>query len=262
VKECNVPGSSVQFSFTGPDIYWRAVADSDGGKADVYIDNKLEETVDCYYRESLPFQFAFIKSGLDPQQTHTVRIVIRADKNLKSCGTMIRHMAFEYAAESYTASAGFTSVMGKNNWLYQQWGDDKYGNLDFLYAHKEDIRSGKENALYPNCWGRKDICLVGNNYQIPGKMDAARTFIAPHAGKIRIEGNIEIEKDTDADYSVKIVKNDKDTLLAAVVKFAKPTVHDLVVEVRKDDAIIFIVKRNDGKNDNKVIWDPAITFLH
>jgi hypothetical protein len=262
VKECNVPGSSVQFTFTGPDIYWRAVADSDGGKADVYIDGKLEETVDCYYRESLPFQFAFIKTGLDRERTHTVRVVIRADKNPKSGGTVIRHMAFEYAAESYNASAGFTNVMGKNNWLYQQWNEDKYGNLEFLYAHRDDIRSGKENSFYPNCWGRKDICLVGNDYQIPGKMDAARTFIAPHAGKIRIEGNIEIEKDTNTTCSAKIVKNDKETLLSTVVSFAKPTRHDLIVEVQKDDAIVFVVKRNAGKNAEKVIWDPTITFLH
>jgi hypothetical protein len=262
IRECNVPGSSMQFSFKGADIYWRAVADSDGGKADVYVDGKLEETVDCYYREPLPFQFAFIKTGLDPEKTHSVRIVIRADKNPKSRGTMIRNMAFEFASESYSASAGFTNVMGKNNWLYQQRGDNKHANLDFLYAHKEDMRSGKENSFYPNCWGRKEVCLVGNDFQVPGKMDAVRTFVVPHAGMIRVEGNIEIAKDTNTAYAVKIVKNDKDTLLATVVKFAKPITHDFFVRVEREDAIAFVVKRNDGKNDEKVIWDPTITFLH
>jgi hypothetical protein len=259
---CDVPGSSVQFSFTGAEIYWRAVAGNDGGKADVYIDGRLEETVDCYHEEPLPFQFAFIKTGLDPEKMHTVKIVIRADTNPKSRGTMIRNMAFEFAAESYSASAGFTNVMGKNNWFYQQWGDNTLANLDFLYAHKEDMRTGKENSFYPNCWGRKGICLVGNDFQIPGKMDAVRTFVAPHAGMIRIEGNIEIAKDTSAAYTVKIVKNDKDTLLASVVKFAKPVTHDFIVPVEREDAICFIVKRNDGKNGEKVIWDPTITFLH
>jgi hypothetical protein len=261
-RECNVPGSSVQFSFNGADVYWRAVADSDGGKADVYIDSKLEETVDCYFKESLPFQFAFIKTGLNPDEAHTIRIVVKADKNLKSRGTMIRHMAFEYSAESYNASAGFTNVMGKNNWWYQQGGDNAYGNLEFLYAHKEDIREGKENSSYPNCWGKKEICVVGNNFQFPGEMDAVRTFVAPHAGKIRIEGDIEIEKNEHASYAVKIVKNDKDTLLATVVKFAMPIMHDFIVRVQKDDAISFVVIRNDGKSDEKVIWDPTITFLH
>ena len=261
-RECDIPGNSLRFSFKGPDIYWRAVADSDGGKADVYIDGKLQETVDCYYKEPLPFQFAFIKTGLDPEKTHTIRILIKNEKNSQSRGTTVRHMAFEYAAESYSASAGFSSAMGKNNWLYQQGDDRKFANLDFLYAYKSDMKPGSEKLLYPNCWGRKEICLVGNNYQIPGKMDAVRTFISPYAGKIRIEGRIEIEKDTNAASAVKIVKSDNDTLLATVVKFAKPITHDFVVQVQKDDAIVFIVKRKDGNSDEKVIWDPTITFLH
>ncbi len=262
IKECSIPGSSVEFSFKAADVYWRAIADSDGGKADVYIDDRLEETVDCYYKESLPFQFAFIKTGLDPTRLHTVRIVLRADKNARSLGTTIRHMAFEFAAESYGASAGFSNVMGKNNWWYQQGDGKKYANLDFLYTHKEDVRAGKEKALHPNCWGRKEICLVGDNYQIPGEMDAVRTFISPHAGTIRVEGRIEVGKDKNAAYAVSIVKNENDTLLAKIVNFADPIGHDFTVPVKKGEGIAFIVKRNEGKVGDKVTWDPTITFLH
>lgn len=262
IKECSIPGSSVQLSFKGADIYWRGVADSDGGKADVYIDSKLEETVDCYYRESLPHQFAFVKTGLDPEKAHIVRIVIRTDNNSQSRGTIIRHMAFEYAAESYSASAGFSSIMGKNNWFYQQRDDKKGGNVDLHYALKENGRDVKaEKLLYPNYWGGKDTCIVGNNYQMPGRMDAVRTFIVPHSGRIRIEGEAEIEEDKNVGYGVEIVKNEKDTLLARVVTFAKPITHDFVVPVQKDDVIVFIVRRNAGKGDEKVTWDPTITFV-
>ena len=261
-RKCDIPGNSVRFSFTGADIYWRGVADRDGGKADVYIDGKPEGVVDCYYKEPLPFQFAFIKTGLDPEKTHTIRIVIRNEKNPQSLGTTIRHMAFEYTAESYSASAGFSGVMGKNNWLYQQGDDKKFGNLDFLYTYKEDMRAGNERALTPNCWGKKELCLVGNNYQICGTRDAVRTFIVPHAGKIRIEGMIEIEKSETAALQIVIVKNAGDMLLSNVVKFAKPVTVDFVTSVQKDESISFIVKRNEGKNGEKVIWDPTITFLN
>ena len=227
----------------------------------MYIDGTLQGAVDCYYKESLPFQFAFIKTGLDPEKTHTIRILIRNEKHPQSLGTTIRHMAFEYTAECYRASACFSSVMGKNNWWYLQGDGKKFGNLDFLYAHKDDIRSGKENALYPNCWGKKEICLVGNNYQIPGKMDAVRTFIAPHAGKVRVEGMIEIEKDQNSAHVVRIVKNAKDTVLANVVTYAYPIMHDFILAVQKNDSLSFIVGRNEGKNGEKVIWDPTITFL-
>jgi hypothetical protein len=91
-------GQSVQFSFKGSDIYWRAVAGNDAGKADVYIDGVLQKTVDCFFQEcALPYQFAFIKNGLDHNQEHIIKVVVRDDKNPGSTGNNIRHIAFEYA---------------------------------------------------------------------------------------------------------------------------------------------------------------------
>jgi hypothetical protein len=93
-------GQSVQFSFKGSDIYWRAVAKNDAGKADVYIDGVLEKTVDCFFEEcALPYQFAFIRTGLNPKKTHTIKVVVRDDRNPGSSGTMIRHIGFEYAIQ-------------------------------------------------------------------------------------------------------------------------------------------------------------------
>jgi predicted SPOUT superfamily RNA methylase MTH1 len=41
-------GSTIQFSFKGKDIYWRAVKGPDCGKVDVFLDNVLQKTVDCW----------------------------------------------------------------------------------------------------------------------------------------------------------------------------------------------------------------------
>jgi hypothetical protein len=262
IRECSTPGSSIQFSFRGGGIYWRAVADSDGGKADVYVDNALQSTVDCYYRESLPFQFAFIKTGLDPTRRHVIRIVVRAGRNERSKGTMIRHMAFEHSAESYSAAAGFTNVMGKNCWWYQSDDGHKRENLEFLYAYKSDVRAGNERGLFPNCWGGTETCLIGDNYCVAAALDAVRTFVAPHAGTIRIEGVAEIGSEENASRDVRILKNDKDVLSEATVKSAGPFRHDFSISVKKGDAISFVVRKNPGKKGEKVIWDPAITFLN
>jgi hypothetical protein len=89
-------GHTIQFTFEGPDIYWRAVAAKDGGKADVFLDGSLAETVDCFFREcALPYQFAFIRTGLDPKRSHTIQIVVRGEKTPGSDGTVIRHIGFE-----------------------------------------------------------------------------------------------------------------------------------------------------------------------
>jgi hypothetical protein len=95
-KVASEVGHTIQFTFSGSDIYWRAVAAKDGGKADVFIDDKLQQTVDCFFPECpLPYQFAFIKTGLDPEKTHTIKIVVRGDRNPDSVGTVIRHIGFE-----------------------------------------------------------------------------------------------------------------------------------------------------------------------
>jgi hypothetical protein len=89
-------GQTIQFPFQGSAVYWRAVYGPDAGKVDVYVDGTLEKTVDCFFDEcALPYQFAFIKTGLDPKQPHTIKIVVRGDKNAASSGTKIRHIAFE-----------------------------------------------------------------------------------------------------------------------------------------------------------------------
>ena len=91
---------SVEFAFAGADIYWRAAAGPDAGKADVFIDGALEKTVDLYFQEcALPYQFAFIKTGLNPKKPHTIKVVARGDNNSASSGTTIRHIAFEHAVE-------------------------------------------------------------------------------------------------------------------------------------------------------------------
>jgi hypothetical protein len=100
-------GESIRFSFTGSDIYWRAAAGSDAGKADVYIDDVFQETVDCFFPEcALPYQFAFIKTGLDTHQPHTIKVVVRGDRNPASSGIKIRHVAFEHTVAPKTDSGG------------------------------------------------------------------------------------------------------------------------------------------------------------
>ena len=263
--ECGVSGNTVQYSFRGAEIYWRAVADKDCGRADVYIDGKLEGTVDCYYEMTVPFQFAFIKTGLDPQVTHTVQAVIRSDRNPRSSGTVMRHMAFESSAESYWASAGFCGVNGKNNWLYKGWNGNRYIDLpflDFAVETVKDQKSGetKERRTYAGYWGTDTSCIVGGAFQLPGETDAVRAWKAPHVGVVRIEGNIRIDVDSVGTASARIRKNASDVWPSQSVGYGKPASHDLNVEVKDGDVIYFIAGTGKGNKGGKVFWDPVITY--
>jgi hypothetical protein len=174
-------------------------------------------------------------------------------------------MAFEYSAESYRASAGFCGVMGRNNWHYKLWNGKGYVDLrffDFVRTIVHDKQSGgtEEQEKYANYWGDEEYCRVGDNYQISGENGAVRTWVSPHRGSIRIEGNVHIDNDSDEAATATIMHNAQKAWLWHLVKSGKTGLHDLTMEVEKGDAIHFIVERSFGKKGEKVIWDPVITY--
>ena len=80
-KESSGAGSSIEFSFAGADVYWRAVRSPKSGKADVYLDGALRKTVDCFSPRSTSCEvFVYLKTGLDPNKTHTIKIVDQGGK--------------------------------------------------------------------------------------------------------------------------------------------------------------------------------------
>ena len=249
INKCNAAGGSVEFSFQGTAVYWRAIAAPDGGKADVYIDDQFQETVDLFFWDApLVFQFAFIKTGLDATTTHTIKVMVRGDKNPKSSGAYVKHMAFEYSAESCQASAGFSSVAGKNNWYYQIGNGSSFSDLAF---HAPS-----------NHWSNGGKCIVGNNYQVPAaNVCAARTWVAPHDGSVRIEGAACVKfagvawdpvityvnslgtnrLPTNSGHRViaKINQNASNLLSVSLGSIGPPATHDLSVKVHRGDRICF-----------------------
>lgn len=79
--------ASVEFTFQGNDIYWRAVKGPGLGKADVFLDGVLQTTVDCWASLPSGYQFAFIKRGLSGKGPHTIKVVVKNEKNPRSAGT-------------------------------------------------------------------------------------------------------------------------------------------------------------------------------
>jgi hypothetical protein len=236
--------STIQFSFKGKDIYWRCVKGPDGGKADVYIDNLFQKTVDCWASPATPFQFAFIKRGLDSNKIHTIKIIVSGDKNKKSSGTKIRNLLFEYTAESYQASDGFSSVMGKNNWYYLQKTGGIYTNMIF----KDPLWVG---------YGGSEVGYFDMTTQ---RTEAVRKWIAPNAGIIRVEGDIRIGELNTGVVKVEIQKNNKNIWTSKLVKSEEHVSHDFTVHVKKGDAVYFIVKKNKKSTNEKVAWNPSITY--
>ena len=84
-------GSLAEFSFEGSGISVNGNWVSDGGKAEIYLDGRLNRIIDTYYNFSgQQHQFVSIwhATGLKPGK-HTVRIVVTGDKRTEASGSNI-----------------------------------------------------------------------------------------------------------------------------------------------------------------------------
>jgi hypothetical protein len=251
----DTPGDSLSFTFMGAEIYWRAAGTSDGGKTDVFIDGVFQATADCYFHEpevKLRKMFAFIQKGLDAGKQHTIKIVTRKDAHPASKGTAIRHIAFEYAAESYRAQAGISSIQGKNNWYYQVWDGRKLSDLSFEMRWRRWIGSG---CTIFDEWQH----TVSNNDASPCPV---RKWTAPHAGFVCLDGSIGnvntritwdpavtyvdrpeqdmIPKNTGSLYRASIKKNHANLMSLELGQTTDQTPYKIFTRVEKGDSIWFM----------------------
>lgn len=86
-------GAEMSLSFDGAAILLQGYCHNNGGKADVYLDNQFSKTIDFYYREEAGIYLGnrahlFNLSGLK-NGPHTLRLVVRDDRNPKSTGNNV-----------------------------------------------------------------------------------------------------------------------------------------------------------------------------
>ncbi|BBI36652.1 CBM35 domain-containing protein [Cohnella abietis] len=97
VHYASAPGSYIQYTFKGTDIQWIGGTNNDHGKADVYIDGILDQTVDTYSDGWVKQKVLYAKKGLS-SGTHTIKIQVRSDKNVASSGYITDIDSFAYTA--------------------------------------------------------------------------------------------------------------------------------------------------------------------
>jgi len=81
VRLSNVQYNACEFKFRGPAVRWFGSKNRDHGFADVYLDGVLQETVDAYSDTRLSNVVLFEKTGLAAGPLHTLKIVVRKDRN-------------------------------------------------------------------------------------------------------------------------------------------------------------------------------------
>lgn len=95
VNFSEITGASVTYNFEGTKVKFYGFKRNDLGFADIYIDDVLQTSVDCYGVESEPDVLLYESDELD-YGSHTLKVVVSGSKNESSSGTEIIVDAFEY----------------------------------------------------------------------------------------------------------------------------------------------------------------------
>ena len=116
VHYSNVTGASAELTFTGTSVSWYGVKRNDHGKADVYIDNVLQATVDAYstneQRNTLLFSVAGLGAG-----SHTIKIVVRSDRNAASSNNWVAVDRIALGAAAGDVDDASSSLSYSGSWL-------------------------------------------------------------------------------------------------------------------------------------------------
>ena len=85
-QQSNIQSNNCVFTFRGSTIRWIGSKDTDHGLAEVSIDGIFQKTIDSYADQKETQQPLFEKSGLSCGRIHTLKIVVKKEKNKKSTG--------------------------------------------------------------------------------------------------------------------------------------------------------------------------------
>lgn len=121
----NTVGAEIEYTFEGTGINWIGTKNNNHGKVDIYIDGSgtPDATVDTYSATWQLDQVLYSKTGLS-YGTHTIRIVLRSDKNPSSSGyytdidAFVLPSVYENTDANISYSSGDWTLSGPLHYAY------------------------------------------------------------------------------------------------------------------------------------------------
>lgn len=130
-------GAKMRCTFTGNQVRLIGGVDTDGGRADVFLDGKKQHTlIDCWNPRRHDRRLLYSRSGL-PDGEHTLEIVCRGKGNPLSKGTRV-----------YVDAVQVSAATGEPN-LRHGGGPRGVQRMIFGYTEREDYVDSEGNAWRP-----------------------------------------------------------------------------------------------------------------
>ncbi|MCD9023749.1 hypothetical protein [Cohnella silvisoli] len=156
--------------------------------------------------------------------------------------------------ENYSASSGFSSAQGTNQWYYKQWNGSSYSDMTW------DAVNNRWN-------GAQTYVIVGSNWQHPDTNDSVRAWKAPSSGTVRLTGTAKKDSNNGLGdgVNVKIMKNGTQVWPSSGWEYIAANnfvgaSHDISIPVEANDFIYFVVNKNGTITSDTMVWDPTVRY--
>ena len=169
---------------------------------------------------------------------------------LQTFPTTISAASGNETSTAYTASNGFSSTQGLNQWYHMEGSGGVYTNLT-------NYDSGSQLWRDPNTYP-----FVGGNSFHPGtSASAVKKWVAPQNGSVDISGVIYAVSASSVGVNVQILKNNILLWSGLVTSSGNVTPTGVTgIPMKAGDAIYFVVSNNGSINYDYTQWDPTVTL--
>ncbi|TVX92185.1 RHS repeat protein [Paenibacillus agilis] len=149
----------------------------------------------------------------------------------------------------YTASEGYSSIQGQNNWYYEEQDKDKFYPMTWIK---------KENL-----WrGSTEFSMIGHHWQHPEARDSVRTWAAPTSGVVQITGKLAKENISCGNGVIATIYKNDNAIWSTPIVFDDKVGFQIKqhITVRTDDRLRFVISQNGENSCDGTIFNPTITY--
>ncbi|QGQ94273.1 hypothetical protein EHS13_04815 [Paenibacillus psychroresistens] len=160
---------------------------------------------------------------------------------------------------NYTASSGFSTVQGTNQWFYQGYNTStsSYSNMAWHADAAFPLGGYWRDATQLDC------SVTYDQQHDDANCDPNRKWVAPSAGSAHITGNVKKSDLTGGDGVVATIKKNGVTIWGPQsIAYNNGTGYnyDITTNVAASDAIYFVLNKNGNITSDLTRWDPTIAL--
>jgi hypothetical protein len=174
-------GDGLEVKFRGNRLTWYGRLGTSMGQADIYIDGKLDQTVDTYDADEIPNMPVYTRT-FSSIGDHTVKVVVRHDHNWRSSDDWVVFNGFQVGSSTASVvedTPGSGIEYAGPGWKHsERWRAASGGNISWTNTEGDTARYSFEGVGITLVCKRCPSCGIAEVY-LDGKLETKIDTYAP-----------------------------------------------------------------------------------